>query len=304
MRRFVLVLLALLTCIVSSAQDDRQTVAVPVAVNELGKATFDQYLPPITQKITQILNKSKRFIVVNRSEDAVRAEREFQSKPEFFERMLEAKRSGNADAVKDIIDKDAQYAFLSFDTLSTGEIIFRGADYILKIELRKLDINKLVNADGSTLGYKTLLGLQLSVVDATTNEVVQAEGFTSTPMKVAMTNPIRSVDESLLTMEYAIYQYMLQAFPVKCRIVKIEDNYFVINAGLSQGVVVGDVFNVDRIVKIAGAEVAENIGSMKVKAVTGSGNSVCSAVNNANEMKESFKNAQHIICTLVKSKRK
>lgn len=304
MKHLALVLLALLACTSSLAQDDRQTVAVPVAINELGRATFDQYLTPITQKITQILNKSKRFIVVNRSEEEVQAERDFQSNPEFLDRMLEAKRSGNMDAVKDIMNNNAQYKFLSFDTLSSGEVIFRGADYILKIELRKLDINKMTNADGTTSGYRTLLGIQLSVIDAETNEVIEAEGFTSEPLKVAMTSPVRSVDESLLTMENAIYSYMVKAFPVKCRVVKIEESYFVINAGVTQGVKVGDTFTAAQIAKIAGAEVAENIGTLRVKALSGSGNAVCTATAGAKEINDGFKNAKKITCTLVKSKRK
>ena len=294
-----------LAAVGASAQDDRQTVAVPVAVNELGRATFDQYLVPITQKVTQILKQTKRFVVVNRSEEAVQAERDFQANPEFLDRMLAAKKSGNTDAVKDILDQNAQYQFLSFDTLASGEVVFRGADYIVRIELRKLDINKMANPDGSANGYKTLLGLQLSVIDAATNEVIDAEGFSSTPLKVAMTSPVRSVDESLLTMEPAIYSYLLAAFPVKCRVVKIEENYFFINAGSTQGVTAGDVFEVSKAVRLDPQTVIEEpLGQIKVRALSGSGSAVCNASSGANEIKAAFKNAEQIVCTLVKSKRK
>lgn len=286
------------------AQDDRPTVAVPVAANELGRETFDRYLPPITQKVTQILKQTKRFVVVNRSEEEVRAEREFQANPEFLDRLIAAKKSGDMSSVQDIIDQNSQYRYLSFDTLASGEVVFRGADYILKIELRKLDINRMVNPDGSVNGYKTLLGLQLSVIDAETNEVIEAEGFTSTPLKVALTSPVRSVDASLLTMEGAMYAYLLQAFPVKCRIVKTEDHLFVINAGSMQGVAKGDLFEVSVVTKVAGAEIADRIGSIRVKGLAGAGNAVCAAQDGGSEITEAFKSGQPMICTLIKSKNK
>lgn len=304
MKKVLLIIALLLFALPSIAQDDRQTVAVPLAVNELGKATLDQYLTPITQKITQILKQTKRFIVVNRSEEEVQAERDFQSNPEFLDRMLAAKKSGNMESVKDILSQNTQYNFITFDTLATGEIIFRGADYILKVELRKLDINRLNNPDGTANGYKTLVGLQLSIIDAASNEVVSAEGFTSTPLKVAMTNPTRSVDESILTMESQIYSYLLASFPVKCRIVKLEDNFAVINAGSTQGVAAADQFSVAKLVNIAGAVIEENIGTMRVKALSGANNAVCTIVTGAPEIKEAFKNATKLQCTLIKSRKK
>lgn len=289
----------------AAAQDDRQTVAVPVAVNELGRASFDQYLVPITQKVTQILKQTKRFVVVNRSEDAVQAERDFQANPEFLDRMLAAKRAGNMEAIKDIIDQNAQYQYLTFDTLSTGEVVFQGADYILRVELRKLDINRMSNPDGSVNGYKTLLGLQVSVIDAATNEVVDAAGFTSLPLKVAMTSAVRSVDESVATIEKEIYSYLLAAFPVKCRVAKIEDNYFFINAGVNQGVAAGDVFEVSKAVRLDPQTVIEEpLGQLKVRALSGAGSAVCMAQSGSNEIKAAFKDAAQIVCTLIKSKRK
>lgn len=286
-------------------QDDRQTVAVPLAVNELGRPTFDQYLTPITQKITQILKQTKRFVVVNRSEDAVKAERDFQANPEFLDRMLAAKKAGSMEAVKDIIGQNDNYKYISFDTLASGEVVFRGADYLLRIELRKLDINRMANPDGSVNGYKTLLGLQISVIDAATNEIVDAEGFSSLPLKVAMTSPVRSVDESLATIEKEIYSYLLAAFPVKCKVAKIVENYFMINAGNNQGVVVGDVFGVAKIVRLdAQTSIEEPLGRIKVKSLSGSDSSVCNAVEGSDEIKAAFKDAQQIVCTLIKSKRK
>lgn len=276
------------------AQDDRPTIAVPMFTCD--NANKEQYMAPITQKVTEVLKSSKRFIVVSRSSDDVENEREFQRSEEFMDRKLSA---NNTEEVADIVDQDAEIAKLKVTTDEQGNKVFLGADYVLDGEIRKLDIVKLKNADGSTSGYKALIGLQLSVTTTATNTISEAKGFNSLPLKVAMFSPQRAVDDAIITLQEQLNEYFLTAFPLQCRIVKVVPNGVVVNVGQKHGTKKGDRFTVSYIEMMDGEKMEVSLGELKVTALSGTSFAECSLVSGSKEIVDRFNMAQPIRCTLI-----
>lgn len=311
MKHTLLITILILSVISSAtAQDDRETVAVPLFENSVqkhldsSKRTLDRYIPGFTAKVTEILKGTKRFVVVNRSVDQVEAERDFQSEPEFVRRIVESKKTGSPLDVSDIIAGNARYASIEMMPDATGTLTFRGANYIVLGEIRKIDINKMLNTDGSTSGYKALLGLQISLIDAETNNVIEAEGFQSIPLKTAMNSAARAVDEALMTMENTIRTYLLQAFPLKGRVVKITESGLVVNIGSNHGVRVGDRFALSVVEELEGESYEKQLGEAKVAKIAGPIFSDCNIIGNQKEVKEANNAGQTIKAILIKTKTK
>lgn len=280
---------------VAQTQDDRPTIAVPMF--KCDKSSLEQYMAPITQKVTEVLKSSKRFIVVSRSADEVENEREFQRSEEFLDRKLGA---NSVEEVSDIVDQDKDISKLRVSTDEQGNVVFYGADYVLQGEIRKLDIVKIKNADGSTNGYKALIGLQLSVTTTESNTISEAVGFSSLPLKVAMFSPQRAVDDALMTLEGQLNEYFLTAFPLMGRVVKVVPGGVMINVGQKHGVKKGDRFTVSYVEQMDGEKMEVTMGTIKVTGLSGTSFSECSLGAGGKEIVERFNMAHPMSCRLVK----
>lgn len=291
-----IVTLALFASVTISAtaqtvKDYRPTIAVPMFKSDNPKHA--KYLAPITQKVTEMLRSSKRFVVVSRTDQDVEAEREFQKSEEFMDRKFAG------EDTKDMANADATHNVLQMKTLANGEVVFYGAQYILQGEIRKLDIVKMLNADNSTAGYKALMGIQLSINTTATNTLSETKGFQSTALQVAMFSPERAVDDALLTLERPLASYFYVAFPLTCSIAKTIGADVMIDAGSKQGVRVGTRFKVTCIEDLAGEPVEVELGEIKVKNIASENFAQCQIIKGKAEILDRFAKAQPIKCALI-----
>lgn len=292
-----LFIISILTLVSASAysQDDRATIAVPEF--KVSQAKHQRYILPITQKVTEMLKASNRFIVVSRDTADVIKERNFQKSEEFLDRELNAE---SKEELKDIASQDSEIKRLIQTKDSNGNAIFLGANYILSGEIRKCDIAKVVNADGSVRGYKALIGIQLSVLSTELNTVSEAKGFNSLPLKLPMFSAERAVDDAIKTLEAELKSYFEETFPLKCSVARLVDKGVIISAGSNQGVKVGDKFTVSYVDNINGEPCEISIGSLKVKNIAGGSFAECSITSGGNEIVERFNAARKMSCTLNK----
>lgn len=287
----IILLLLLSTCFVAKAQDNSPTIAVPMAKSDQPK--HQKYLAPITQKITEMLRSSKRFVVVSRTDEDVRAERQFQKSEEFLDRQLAG------DDTKDLVNPDSSYKKLQIRVLENGEEVFLGAQYILMCEIRKLDIIKILNHDNTTAGYKALLGITLSVNTTATNTLSAAQGFQSLPIATAMLSPERAVDEAILTLENQLLTYFTKSFPIICQISKTMGQDVMINVGSKQGVANNDKFKVTATEQLGNENVEVEIGELRVQNIASPNYSQCAITKGKKEILDRFARAQKLTCTLI-----
>lgn len=277
-----------------TAEDIRPTIAVPVVKSSHER--HQKYLFAITSKVTEVLKNSKRFNVVSRSDEDVKAERKFQKSDEFLDRTLNAQ---NASETQDIAGDELNVKRITSEVKDDGTVVFYGANYILQGEVRKLDIVKILNADNSTAGYKALLSIQLAVNTTETNTLTEAIGIESVPLSVAMMSVERAVDEAIKSLEASLASYFYRTFPLTCTINKTEGNDVIINAGLAQGVKVGDKFKVVSVEDMGSEKIEILVGEIKVKNVASQNFAQCSMVKGKAEIVKKFAMASKLKCILI-----
>ena len=160
-------------------KDKRRIVAVEKFVSE----TPTKYDGAITEKVIEIITKSKRFNVVDRTNlDLIKKEQALQKTEEFFD--------GNR--------------------VQQGAMI--GADYQVIGNIRMLNIIRLTSG-GDFTGYKATLSFNLKIVNTATSQSTEAQSFESKGASSQLT-PERAVDEAIRTLEESMTNYFQEEFPV------------------------------------------------------------------------------------------
>ena len=277
----------------NTAVDHRPTIAVPIAKSDA--QSHQEYLFPLTQKITEMLRSSKRFIVVSRTDDDVMAERDFQKSEEFLDRQLDAK---SQDELSDIAGDVDKMITIAQSKLQNGDVVFIGAKYILVAEMRKLDIVRIRNHDNTVAGYKALIGIQLSVNNTATNTISQAKGFETLPLSVPMFSPQRAVDEAIMSLDGRLKFYFMRAFPLSCAIVKTVGKQVMIDVGSNQGVSEGQRFTVYYEDGFGDEKFDVEIGEIKITSVSSANFSQCAVIKGKNDILKHFAQADKIKCIL------
>ena len=242
--------------------------------------TFDKesnYISAITEKVVEMLTKSKRFQVVDRtSHDKVIEELEFQ-KSEYF---LDSKH-----------------------TAEQGALI--GADYMVTGEIRQIAVSRIKNTDGTIGGYKASLSFTIKIVEVASTLSSEAQSFESKGGMKAL-SPERAVDEAIRTMEEKLEDYFTNNFPVNVELVKIlatkksAATRVLIAGGKSHGLNEGDKLEVQKIELIGDKPYPNTIGFVKVEKVVSNDFAECSVLKSGSEILQAFEGAEKVMCKLVR----
>ncbi len=234
------------------------------------------YTGLVTEKVVEMLTNTRRFRVVDRtSSDKIREELELQKTEAFLDS-------------KNLVEQDIAVAA---EKMITGHII-------------KIPVYAMTNANGTTRGYKASVGFEMKVVDVATGLSSDATSFQGKASKECL-SPEAAVSMAMQSIQHEIADWFCVNFPVECSVSKIIDNKTIlVDAGTSQGVNVGDIFNVDIVEDINGKPYHRNIGEIKVKKLAGQYFSECSGSNKIlDEIITNFNNAVKIHCVIKISKK-
>ena len=228
------------------SQDKRRIVAVEKFVSE----TPTKYDRAITEKVIEIITKSKRFQVVDRTNlDLIKKEQELQKSEEFFD--------GNR--------------------VQQGAM--KGADYQVIGNIRMLNIVRMTSG-GDFNGYKATLSFNLKIVNTETSESTEAQSFESRGAAAQLT-PERAVDEAIRTLEESMNTYFQEEFPVILTISRVlkdddgEAEIVLISGGKSHGLKEGDEFLVKSVEMIDGSPYYQEIGKIELLKISGDNFSEC-----------------------------
>jgi TolB-like protein len=226
--------------------DKRRIVAIEKFVSE----SPTKYDRAITEKVIEIITKSKRFQVVDRTNlDLIKKEQELQKTEEFFD--------GNR--------------------VQQGAM--KGADYQVIGNIRMLNIVRMTSG-GDFNGYKATLSFNLKIVNTETSESTEAQSFESKGASAQLT-PERAVDEAIRTLEESMATYFQEEFPVVLtisRVLKDDDGdaeLVLISGGKSHGLKEGDEFLVKSVEMIDGSPYYQEIGRIELSKISGDNFSEC-----------------------------
>ncbi len=228
-------------------KDDRPVVGV---------ATFsvqgeDKYARAVSDKIDEMLNKSKRFRVVNLAQqDKILAELERQ---------------------KQLIDSEnlaAQDAGLS-------------CDYIVEGDISSLPVSP-VYTNGNRSGYKAGVSFSLRVKNVETGQTLEATSFEAPKITKEMLTPESAIAASIDQIAPEVYEFFRKNFPLEGRIMRITDDgngkgakTVIVNLGKIHGLAPGTVLMVSAIEDLDGEELPTELGVIKVKELKGNKFSEC-----------------------------
>jgi hypothetical protein len=243
---FLYILVVVDTTHGQQSQDKRRIVAVEKFVSE----TPTKYDRAITEKVIEIITKSKRFQVVDRTNiDLIKKEQELQKTEEFFD--------GNR--------------------VQQGAM--KGADYQVIGNIRMINIIRLTNG-GDFNGYRATLGFNLKIVNTETSESTEAQSFESKGASAQLT-PERAVDEAIRTLEESMTEYFQEEFPVILTISRVlkdddgEAEIVLISGGKSHGLKEGDEFLVKSVEMIDGSPYYQEVGKIELSKISGDNFSEC-----------------------------
>jgi hypothetical protein len=243
---FLYILIVVDTTHGQQSQDKRRIVAVEKFVSE----TPTKYDRAITEKVIEIITKSKRFQVVDRTNiDLIKKEQELQKTEEFFD--------GNR--------------------VQQGAM--KGADYQVIGNIRMINIIRLTNG-GDFNGYRATLGFNLKIVNTETSESTEAQSFESKGASAQLT-PERAVDEAIRTLEESMTEYFQEEFPVILTISRVlkdddgEAEIVLISGGKSHGLKEGDEFLVKSVEMIDGSPYYQEVGKIELSKISGDNFSEC-----------------------------
>jgi len=244
----------------------------------VAKFSCDQdspYAGLVTEKVVEMLTNTKRFRVVDRtSRDKIHAELELQKSEAFMDS-------------ENLVEQDIAVAA---EKMITGHIV-------------KIPVYAMRNQNGTVRGYKASVGFEMKVVDVATGLSSEATSFQGKASKECL-SPEAAVTMAMFSIQDDIAEWFNVNFPVTCTVSRILDNKTVlVNAGVVQGVLPGNVLAVDIVENIDGMPYHRNIGEIKVKKSAGEYFSECSGSSKVlNEIKTNFDNASNIVCTLKMGK--
>jgi len=248
-------------------QDNRRVVAVETFTSE--KPT--KYGRAITEKVIEIITKSKRFRVVDRTD-------------------------------KSAIDKelDLQMGADFVDGKKSKQGVMMGADYIVVGTIRNLDLIR-INEGGSFGGYRATLSFNMKIINTATSQSNEAMSFESSRADPQLT-PERAVDEAIRTLEEKMSEYFQEEFPVILEIMKVlkeddgEAELVIISGGKSHGLKVGDEFLVRTEELLNGSPYYTDVGVIEVTKVVSDTFSECEVSDGEKEILSVVKNkTKHIV---------
>ena len=260
--------------LINFAQTDTRPV---VGVTKFSSDIETKYSGPITEKVVEMLTKSKRFQVVDRTSiDKVQSELEYQKTENFID---------------------------SKHTAQQGVMI--GADYIVTGHIRQINVSKIMNVDGTVGGFKASLSFTLKIVESSTGLSTEAQSFESKGAGKAL-SPERAVDEAIRTLESKLEDYFANNFPVNVRIAKIlttkkdAATTILIAGGKSHGLKEGDKLIIQKIEILEGKPYPTDIGEIKITKVAGDNFSECTILKGGIEILARFNAAEKLNCLLIK----
>lgn len=257
----------------SQASDTRPVVGVAKFTCEVD-ATYSGL---VTEKVVEMLTKTKRFRVVDRtSNDKIKAELELQKTEAFMDS-------------KNLVEQDVAVAA---EKMITGHI-------------SKLPIYRIKNSSGSTRGYKAAVHFQLKVVDVETGLSSEATSFQGKTSE-EMLSPESALSASMNSLSEELFEYFRLNFPIQGKIVKVLEQKknvaktLLINVGNEQGVKVGDKFRIQTIEMIDGQPYPTEIGIISVRKLSGATFSECDVPSKIGEaVLSAYVAKQKIECELI-----
>ena len=258
------------------AQSDSRPV---VGVAKFSSDADTKYAGGITEKVVEMLTQSKRFQVVDRTSDhKIKEELENQKSENFID---------------------------SKHTSQQGVMI--GADYMVTGHIRQINVSRIMNADGRTVGgYKASLSFTLKIVETATGLSTEAQSFESKGGAKTL-SPERAVDEAIRTLSDKLSDYFSNNFPLNVRVVKIlkvngdAATLVLIGGGKAHGLKEGDKLMIQRVEILDGKPYPTDICSVKVAKVVNDDFSECTIPKGGNSQVLSlFKSDDKLNCKLVK----
>lgn len=227
--------------------DDRPVVGV----EEFRMQGDSKYARAVSDKIDEMLNKSRRFRVVNLAQlDKVQAELERQKC------LIESENLA------------AQDAGLS-------------CDYIVEGEISSLPVSP-VYTNGNRSGYKAGVSFSLRVKNVETGQTLEATSFEAPSITKEMLTPESAIAASIDQIAPEVYRFFRKNFPLEGRIVRITDDgngkgakLVIVTLGKIHGMKPGTALMVSAIEELDGEELPTDLGVIKVKELKGNKFSEC-----------------------------
>jgi hypothetical protein len=263
MKKHFLTLLIVVLCFGLGAFAQADRITVGVAPFSAEKPT--PYALAVTEKVVEMLTKSKRFKVVDRTSlDKIIAELELQ-KSEMF---LESERLAQQGALL-------------------------GADYILTGQIRQISVIRLLNDDETVSGYRASVSFTIKIVETATSVSTEAHSFESRGV-AKMLSPERAVDEAIRTLTPQLEAYFTENFPIVVPIVKVLTEkkgvaaQVLISGGKEVGLAVGDKLTAYMVTQIDGKPYPKAIGQLKITALAGNDFAECAVSKGGETILKAF----------------
>ncbi len=257
----------------SKSEDERQVVGIA----QFSCKEQSPYTSLVTEKVVEMLTNSKRFCVVDRtSRDKIEEELELQKSEAFL-------YSGN------VVEQDMA---VGAEKIVTGEII-------------KIPIYRMKNGNGTVRGYKASVAFQMKVVDVATGVSTEATSFEGKASKECL-SPESAVTMAMTSLQGELAEYFRLNFPIRARLVKIEKENkgvaeaILIKAGKTQGIKVGDKFNVETVEIFERERIPVDLGTVTVTELRGDSHAVCKVnKKDGTAINDKFNEGNKIFCTLI-----
>lgn len=275
MKRLILFLMCIAVhSLTGYAQSDARPV---VGVAQFSCEGSSKYVGLVTEKVVEMLTKTHRFQVVDRtSYDKVHAELELQKSEAFIDNENTA----------------AQGVAIAAERIITGHIT-------------KIPVYAMKNPNGSVKGYKASVAFQMKVVDVETGISTEATSFQGQTSGMMM-SPESAVTQSMSSLQGELEEYFRKNFPLQGKILKILDSKknvaiaILLNVGKNQGVKPNDKFRVEHIEMLDGKPYPSTIGEITVIKLSGDDFAECSVPKKIGaELQARFQAAEKLNCNLI-----
>jgi hypothetical protein len=271
--RFLFIFLQSLVLLSFAQQADNRPI---VGVTKFSSEIETKYAGAITEKVVEMLTKSKRFQVVDRTSlDKVNEELKLQRSEGF----IDSKQTSQQDALV-------------------------GANYIVTGHIRQINVAEKLNIDGSIGGYKSSLSFTIKIDETSTGISNESQSFESKGADMAL-SPERAVDNAIRTLEPQLKEYFAHNFPVNTRILKIlttkkdAATTILIAGGKAFGLQEGDKLSVQKVEIIEGKPYPTDIGEIKVTKNAGDDFSECAVKKGGEEILSRFNSTEKLNCKLL-----
>jgi Curli production assembly/transport component CsgG len=268
----IFIILMLSNVAFSQQNTDKRRV---VAVEKFRSDTPTKYDRAITEKVIEIITKSKRFQVVDRTNlELLKKEQDLQRTAEFY------------------------------DPKKQNDEPMLGADYQVNGIIRMINIVRMTSG-GDFAGYRATLSFNLTISTVASGKTTEAQSFESKGASAQLT-PERAVDEAIRTLEESMESYFQEEFPVVLsisRILKEDDDEaesVLISGGKTYGLKEGDEFLVKTFEMIDGSPYYKDIGILELTKIAGDNFSECEVDKGGKAIMEIVKQKREHIVERIK----